>query len=246
MRRTSVNDVSRLRNSRKISNAQYSERSVLSQREDQLPALTSRNSVTVSFSYAGAVERALRHRYNVSSLSVPPTASARRRNAGFYLEVTRLPDIYNDFTQVSKLQVNNRQFSEKLREEMLANPSVAFESFPDIHNDYSGAIISTPAPGTSGRNTSSKQQQKIRMKRHKSRDSHARNSPTLKLRNTSYTRLPPINWTSDQCSIFPPTPDTFRPFNNNGNTSNDRPRNWLLTALPADILVYCCIKWFFV
>ena len=195
MRRSSVNDATRLppvsrpKNNRKISNALSSERSAFSHRDENV-ILTSRNSVTVSFSYAGAVERALRHRYNVSAFSVPPTASARRSNAGFVLEVTRLPDIYSDYTQVNQLQTSNRLFIEKLRQESTANQN-AFDCLPEI-NENGTLMTSTPATTAASR-TSSKQQ-RVRMKRQRSRhQTSGRSSPALKLRTSSFTRLPPIN-----------------------------------------------------
>ena len=126
--------------------------------------LHARNSTTVSFSYALAVERALKRNYHVPLLG--PLSAKPRPERDVCVEITRLPDIYRDFSYLNKLLVNNKRYSERLREE------VTYEPLSDEPK--------TRLP-------------KIRSRRNNSRENSTSKAPTPKVQAASFTKLPPID-----------------------------------------------------
>ena len=153
---------SRLR-MRKISNALHSERGSYRGDDDFSHG---RNTTTVSFSYAMAVEKALRRQYHVQVFG-PLSAKPRpQREVG--IEVTKLPDIYRDFSYLNKLVYHNKRYTEKLKEE------VTYEPYYGVDDGK------TRLP-------------KLRSRKNRSRENTTSQTSTPKVSTGSVTKLPPID-----------------------------------------------------
>lgn len=152
---------------RKMSNALSSDRGAVTFRDDDY---LSKGCSTVSFSYALAVEKALRRQYQVP-LFGPPSAAPRRDRASAQVEVTRLPDIYRDFRYLNSLVDRNREFSERLRVE-----APLLESAYTVSDEQSDGVTRLP---------------KIRSRK-RSRENSLSQSNATKGRSDSFTKLPPI------------------------------------------------------
>ena len=148
---------------RNISNAINSDRGSTTFREEDY--LAPRGGSTMSFSYAMAVEKALRRQYHVKVFG--PLSAKPRPEREIYVEIERLPDIYHDFRYVNDLIDHNKQFSDKLKEEV---PSC---------DQYCDEPNKTKLP-------------KVRTRKNRSRENSINRSVSI-VRSTSLTKLPPID-----------------------------------------------------
>ena len=106
---------------RRNSNAILSDRSSI--REEEF--IPNRSSVTISFSYALSVEKALRRKYRVQVFGPLSAGPPTSREPLFDIE--HLPDIYQDLVYMNRIVEHNREYAERNRDEgsLLQDTSLA-------------------------------------------------------------------------------------------------------------------------